>query len=62
MSSVSGTQNILNAQTFIPAILSMRQYSASGTCLTSVNMQEYMSPPSDLCERVTFSLTYTEIP
>ena len=34
-----------------------RQYSANGTCLTSVNMQKYMSPSPDFFERVKFSLT-----
>ena len=35
----------------------MKQYSANGTCLTSVSM----SPPSDFFERVKFSLTHIVI-
>ena len=43
-----------------PSCLSVnffKQYSANGTCLTSVNM----SPPFDLFEKVKFSLIHTEI-
>ena len=39
-----------------------KQYPSDGICLTSVNMQKYVTYLYDFFERVRFSLTYTEIP
>ena len=39
-----------------------KQYLSDGICLTSVNMQKYVTYLYDFFDRVRFSLTYTEIP